>query len=116
MLRDWQAGRVTIEGARRDYGVAIENGAINEAATTKLRQGHVQRQGFDPGPTRRAHEARWTKEAYAALHQVLAKVPVSWRALVKKRIFAAVKASPDQPVIDIIRQTEGVARNGPGAA
>lgn len=94
VLRDIEAGRVTIEGARRDYGVVIVDGAVQDAETAALRAAMPKRKGFDPGPTRRIHEARWNREAYAAMHEVLATLPVSWRAPVKKRLFAAVKAAP----------------------
>lgn len=105
VLRDWQAGRVTEKGARDDYGVVLANGVVDLEATESLRSKRKTRDGFDPGPTRSTHEQRWTPEAYAILHEVLATVPVSWRALVKKRIFAAVKSSdPKGPIADIIRK------------
>ncbi|OYU47749.1 MAG: hydantoin utilization protein B [Rhizobiales bacterium PAR1] len=105
VLRDIEAGRVTIEGARRDYGVVIVEGEIQDAETHALRAEMPKRQGFDPGPTRRAHEVRWNREAYAAMHEVLATVPVSWRAPVKKRLFAAVKAAPaTRATSEIIRE------------
>ena len=105
VLRDWQAGRVTEKGARDDYGVVLANGVVDLEATESLRSKRKTRDGFDPGPTRSTHEQRWTPEAYAILHEVLATVPVSWRALVKKRIFAAVKSSdPKSPIADIIRK------------
>ncbi|HYZ62234.1 MAG TPA: hydantoinase B/oxoprolinase family protein, partial [Acetobacteraceae bacterium] len=63
VLRDVQAGLVTLEGARRDYGVVITGGALDEAATQALRAGHPPRPSFDPGPFRTAHEARWTEGA-----------------------------------------------------
>lgn len=105
VLRDIEAGRVTVEGARRDYGVVITNGVVQNAETTALRAAMPRRQGFDPGPTRRDHEARWNREAYAAMHEVLANLPVSWRAPVKKRLFAAVKAAPTtRAASEIIRE------------
>lgn len=105
VLRDWQAGRITADGARLDYGVALVDGVVDMATTAALRAGHVPRQGFDPGPARAAHQAVWTVEAYAAMHAYLAGFPVSWRAPMKKRLFAAVReAGGKRPVVEIIAE------------
>jgi N-methylhydantoinase B len=37
VLADWQDGKVSIEGARRDYGVVLAAGAVDDAATGGLR-------------------------------------------------------------------------------
>jgi N-methylhydantoinase B len=103
VLQDLRAGLVTIEGARRDYGVAIAGGAVDAEATAALRQGAPARPRFDPGPFRTAHEARWTETAYAAMHEVLATLPVTWRAPVKTMLFAAVRDAPERPAEDVIR-------------
>lgn len=106
VLADWQAGRITAEGARRDYGVVLASGAVDESGTAALRAGRVARTGFDPGPTRRGHEARWDAAAYATMLDLLAGLPVSWRAPVKKRLFAAVRqAGTGEPAADVIRRT-----------
>ena len=106
VLRDWQAGRVTLAGARRDYGVAIADGAVDEAETARLRGEMTARDGFDGGKARHAHEARWDKAAYAAMHELLADLPVSWRAPVKKRFSAAVRKAPaERPAAEVIRET-----------
>ena len=106
VLRDWQAGRVSLEKAEADYGVVIVDGTVSENATQAQRQKMPSRQGFDPGPTRRAHEQRWNKQAYATMHELLATLPVSWRAPVKKRLFAAVKSAPtEHPAADVISET-----------
>ena len=103
VLRDVQAGLVTPEGARRDYGVAIADGAIDGQATARLRADKPARPGFDPGPFRIAHEARWTEAAYATMHALLATLPVTWRAPVKTMLFAAVREQPDRPAEAVIR-------------
>ena len=105
VLRDWQAGRVTAEGARRDYGVVLADGHIVDDETNDWRRTRPVRQGFDPGSARLAHEQRWSTEAYAELHRLLADLPVSWRAPIKKRLFAAVRAAaPEAATMDIIQQ------------
>jgi N-methylhydantoinase B len=106
VLRDWKAGRVSVEGAKRDYGVAIVDSAIDDQQTQTLRADAPQRPEFDAGPARRAHEARWTLEAYAAMHELLADLPVTWRAPLKRRLFAAVRnGSAERSAVDIIRGT-----------
>ncbi len=102
VLRDVRAGLVSAEGARRDYGVAIAGDAIEAAETARLRATPPPRTPFSPGAFRRAHEARWTAEAYAAMHACLATLPVSWRAPVKTMLFAAVRAAPARPAAEII--------------
>jgi len=97
VLRDVRSGLVTIAGARRDYGVAIVDGAIDAAETERLRAAAPPSTGFAPGPARAAHERRWTQAAYAAMHECLATLPVSWRSVVKTMLFAAVR---DAPVIE----------------
>lgn len=114
VLRDVQAGLVTAQGARRDYGVVVNSDAVDQAATTALRQGRAPQPAFAPGAFRTAHEARWTAEAYAAMHECLATLPVSWRAPVKTLLFAAVRAAPDTPAPEVIRTAFAayVARDG----
>ena len=114
VLRDVQAGLVTAQGARRDYGVVVNSNAVDQAATTALRQGRAPQPAFAPGAFRTAHEARWTAEAYAAMHECLATLPVSWRAPVKTLLFAAVRAAPDTPAPEVIRTAFAayVARDG----
>lgn len=94
VLKDWRAGRVTLDGARIDYGVVLCDGAVDAAATARLRAARPPREGFDPGSARAAHETVWTEAAYAALNAYLARFPVSWRAPLKKRIFAAWRSDP----------------------
>lgn len=105
VLLDWQAGRVTVEGAARDYGVVLMDGKVDAVATATLRRGRAPRSGFDPGPFRAAHERRWTTEAYGTMHKLLEEVPVSWRAPIKKRLFAAMRAaSLDEKATNVIRK------------
>ena len=92
--------------ARRDYGVVVKDGVIDDEETRALRATRSERLGFDPGEARRAHEARWDAATYAQMHELLATLPVSWRAPVKKRLFAAVRESePTKPAADVIRES-----------
>jgi N-methylhydantoinase B len=104
VLRDVRAGLVTQAAARRDYGVAIRDDAVDVAATQQLRAEAPTRASFAPGANRLAHERRWTPSAYAAMHELLAPLPVSWRAPVKTMLFAAVReADPQSDTAAVIR-------------
>jgi N-methylhydantoinase B len=39
VLADVRAGKVTVEGAARDYGVVVADGRVDRDATARLRQG-----------------------------------------------------------------------------
>jgi N-methylhydantoinase B len=105
VLRDHRAGLVSTAGAARDYGVAIAQDAVDQAATAALRAARQTPPAFAPGAFRAAHEARWTAAAYAALHEGLAALPAAWRPAMKATLFAAVRAAPEEPAEQVIRQT-----------
>ena len=82
VLRDLRGGFVSEISARERYGVVVENGQVDDAATKILRarmralpNGHH----FDLGPGRDAFEAVMSEKRYDALTRLLAGVPVSWR-------------------------------------
>ena len=105
VLRDLRTGRVTTEGAARDYGVAIADDVIDVEATASLRATRGPAGMFALGAAREAHEARWTEAAYAAMLERLATLPVSWRAPMKKRLFAAVRAGAvERPATEVIEE------------
>jgi len=96
VLRDVQCGFVSLEGARRDYGVVIHDGAI-DAFETEITRSSMPNQGsghFDYGHARRAFETVWTRARYALLTEFLASMPVVWRHFLKHQVFAAVAAVP----------------------
>jgi len=102
VLRDWRSGFVSLEAARRDYGVAIENGTVDDRQTETLREamrgeiaGH-----FDFNEARRTFETLWTRERYDCLTGFLAESPVIWRHFLKGRVFQAVAGGRhgDKPV------------------
>jgi N-methylhydantoinase B len=99
VLNDVRRGFVSIEAAARDYGVVIRDQQVDLAATTRLRQQRKAQEGsdhFDFGPERDAFEQVWSRDKYAALTEVLASVPVHWRAFVKAKVFAAVEQRQGQ--------------------
>ena len=106
VLRDVRAGRVSLEGAERDYGVVIKDNAVDETETTRLRATRPPTSGFSPGAARIAHEGRWDKRAYATMLEALGTLPVSWRAPVKKLLFAAVREAPShRPAAEVVAET-----------
>jgi N-methylhydantoinase B len=118
VLRDVQAGRLSLAAAERDYAVIIRDGAVDAGATAALRRRTEPRHGFDGGPERAAHEARWDEDAYAALGEAMAKVPASWRGRLKRRLFAAVRAAPDQApravIAAVLREDRSFSRASAG--
>ncbi len=105
VLRDVRAGLVSAAAARRDYGVAIADGAIDTEATARLRAARPERTGFAPGRARVAHERRWNAAAYGAMHELLADIPPSRRSFVKTMLFDAVRdAPPEREASDVIRE------------
>jgi N-methylhydantoinase B len=104
VLSDWRAGRISLEGAARDYGVVIKGEKIELAATQRLRASRPSRSGFDLGPFRFAHEQRWTREAYEEMHKLFEAVPVTWRAPIKRHLFAAIRsANQGENTVEAIR-------------
>jgi N-methylhydantoinase B len=102
VLRDWRCGFVSIEAARRDYGVAIEGGAVDLQETARLRaaMSAAPEDHFDHGTARTAFEALWSVERYQSLTAFLADSPVIWRHFLKGLVFDAVAAEKhgDKPV------------------
>lgn len=94
VLRDVRCGFVSLESARRDYGVEIRNGQVILDETKRLRSNAPDRVQafFDHGTARSAFEEIWTCERYAELTRFLAGVPVVWRHYLKRRMFEAVAA------------------------
>ena len=100
VLLDVRRGFVSAQRAESDYGVVLCNGEVDEAATIR-RRSQLAQSGEHPffgfGLARKAYEAVWTADNYAALTEKLATLPVHWRFFVKHRIFEHVEAlRPDE--------------------
>lgn len=88
VARDVRRGYVSEEAARREYGVALAGGEVDEAATAALRAGAARPAGhFHFGPEREGYEAQWTAGAYDRLTAILAGLPIHWRFFAKTEIF-----------------------------
>ncbi|WP_106477847.1 hydantoinase B/oxoprolinase family protein [Phytohalomonas tamaricis] len=97
VMHDVERGFVTLEGARRDYGVVIINGNVDLEATLQLRTQEMvaspnkgEHGHFDFGPARAVFEALWTQERYRLMTDFLAQAPVAWRFFLKHQLFAIV--------------------------
>jgi N-methylhydantoinase B len=88
---DVRRGYVTEQEARDVYAVAVVDGELDAVRTAALRERgpaiSEPAPAFDFGAYRDAFEAHWTRERYAALTRILARVPVQWRYFIKHRIF-----------------------------
>ncbi|MCC7428061.1 MAG: hydantoinase B/oxoprolinase family protein [Alphaproteobacteria bacterium] len=94
VLEDVERGYVSVAAAAAEYGVIIRDGAVDEAATKAQRAGlhaHTSDGHFDLGPEREAFERIWSPEAYAALADIIGRLPVHWRFFVKTRLFEAMR-------------------------
>ncbi|MBP0111779.1 hydantoinase B/oxoprolinase family protein [Bradyrhizobium vignae] len=98
VLTDVLSGYVSLEAARRLYGVLIDGSRVDEDGTRRLRQEmqkarpEQQKDVFDFGLYRTAFETRWTEARYRELTDILARLPVAWRFFVKHQLFDALDA------------------------
>ncbi|OAP36365.1 hydantoin utilization protein B [Sinorhizobium glycinis] len=112
VLCDVRRGAVTLESARRDYGVAIVAGEVDADATAALRSKPRPKHGtFTYGAERIAFEKMWTQERYELLTRFLADVPVGWRFFLKHRIFEAVGSLCANDATPVDRQMGAIFRD-----
>jgi N-methylhydantoinase B len=89
-----------VEGAARDYGVVLRDGAVDAEATKAARARLAAEDAARPpahfrfNAARDAYEREWDAASYAALGAALGLLPVHWRHFVKRRIFDRVAAMP----------------------
>lgn len=114
VLADVERGYVTLAAARDEYGVAIVDGAIDNAGTEALRTAprtDPTRAFFDFGPERRDHERTWSPEAYRELHRILAALPIHWRYFVRCKVMDQAAANPStQSAVVLVRAAFARAR------
>lgn len=95
VLADVLGGFVSVEGAEKDYGVVIQDNAIDQAATEHCRRqmaNCASNDFFGHSPGRIEFEKVWTLDLYEKLTELLWQVPVNWRYFVKHRLFATIEA------------------------
>ncbi len=95
-------GFVTPAGAERDYGVIIRNGALDEAATAKLRASRWRNAAvplYTLGFARDEYEQLWTAAVSRTMTDILFALPppmryevrgLLWRAMEKRRVEGQV--------------------------
>lgn len=100
---DVVAGVVTPEAARRQYGVAIQRGGVDQAATLALRselkatgpnpavRSAAAAGAFDLGEAREAYETVFTPGVSDALMDVLFTLPPGLRYYAKGKMFARIR-------------------------
>lgn len=100
VARDVARGYVSEAAARRDYGVVLKDGEVDEATTKALRASMPGPSGafFHYGPERDGYEARWTGPAYDRLTEILAALPIHWRFFTKTEIFRRIEGSGPEAV------------------
>jgi N-methylhydantoinase B len=125
VLIDILSGYVSLDAARRLYGVVIDGDRIDADATRMLRQEMQKSQTarraedvFDFGKYRTAFEARWTQGRYLELTSILARLPVAWRFFVKHQLFDALdvrlKAGRPEEDAGLVRELfEGLSARYP---
>lgn len=96
VLADVQGRLVGIDAARRDYGVVIRNGGLDEAATSAARRTPpTPRATFDVGAEREAYEAVFDDASVLRLDAALARLPRRQRGRARAQVMAATV--PDMP-------------------
>ena len=96
VLNDVRNELVHMESARIDYGVVIEDGRVDEAATEALRtELRAKRTGdlpeFDFGPERDAFELVWTPALQDAILAETMAFPTTMRHFLRARLFARLE-------------------------
>lgn len=117
VLLDVQRGYVSAAAAERDYGVVIRDGRVDETATAALRAAlgaGRRRAHFHFGPEREAFERVWSRDAYAALTELLAGLPVHWRFFVKTRLFETLREPVSAGRAAVAEAFESLRRRYPG--
>ncbi len=98
VLRDVRCGYVSLEGAKRDYGVVIVNGTVDEVATEKLRgrpRTPVSERSFDFGTEREIWERVFDDRTMSELNRRLYALPKPLRAAKRRWVFE--QAIPNLP-------------------
>lgn len=125
VLNDVLDDLVTVESARDEYGVVIESGSVDRAATERLRSERRAKCGqdldeFDFGPEREAFERRWTPELQDAILDATMGYQTTMRNFLRTRLFErlterfdrgeTVRPNEIAPLIESIREQELTVR------
>jgi N-methylhydantoinase B len=100
VLSDVERGFVTVEGAARDYGVAITDGSIDRRETEALRAKLSNAEPFAFDPERAAWESVFTDDRIGRLNRHLYSLPKAIRQDVRTHLFEIAVpgiSSPTRP-------------------
>ena len=102
VLTDVRCGFISLEVAKTDYKVVIQNDKVVVDETNTLRKeakqngfSHNGNGAFGFNQYRRDFEALWTPENYAVLMTAIWQLPVDWRIFVKHQVFSRIKLLDD---------------------
>lgn len=108
--RDVIVGHISLEAARRDYGVVIDADGLDEAASEALRAKLRRKRGappdFDFGPERNAWEAVFDDTTLTQMNALLMQLGTNIRSQIRRELFERV--IPDLPRVGIIPLHEAV--------
>lgn len=95
VLKDVRDGYVSVDGARRDYGVVINDGTVDEDATATVRANRPRTEptAFSYGPERDAYEATFPEDIQDTLATVLSRFSIPQRNYLRKRVWQEVTSS-----------------------
>jgi N-methylhydantoinase B len=94
VLADVLRGLVTTQAAREIYGVAIVEGEVDAAETTRLRARLARRSlAHDYGPERRAYEEVFSVELLDDLNTELFQLPASQREARRRELLTQARAT-----------------------
>ena len=101
VLADVLDGLVSLDAAKRDYGVVISQGAVDFEATAALRAARslaaVDTVGlFTLGPERIAYEKVWTPELFSAFNRIIFNLPIPMRGEVRQKLWTAIEDNAKQ--------------------
>jgi N-methylhydantoinase B len=107
VLADVRSELLSTAQAAAQYGVVIDDGALDLLATEALRAqrpaGEPAAAAIDLGPARRAYEQRWPEPASASLAGLLLELPHGLRAFAKQEVHRRVDQQPaavlDEPTL-----------------
>jgi N-methylhydantoinase B len=98
VLHDVERGFVSEEAALRDYGVAVRDGAVDEATSAKLRRAARPAPAeFDFGPNRVSWESVFVDDLVTRLNVALKRLPASVRGKHRRTIYEAVMPDLKNP-------------------
>ena len=108
--RDVIVGHISLEAARRDYGVVIDGDGLDDAASEALRAKLRRKRGappdFDFGPERNAWEAVFDDTTLTQMNALLMQLGTNIRSQIRRELFERV--IPDLPRVGIIPLHEAV--------